>query len=74
MSDSRGCVCVYQYIWVVITWLIWVVVNPMVLYDQVGCVCEISRGPRVPDHFWGNYPRVITQGFWGSEKVGRSDR
>ena len=45
----------------------------MVLYDQVGCVCEISRGPRVPDQFWGNYPRVITQEFWGSEKVGRSD-
>ena len=47
--------------------------STMVLYDQVGCVCEISRGPRVPDQFWGNYPRVITQGFWGSEKVGGSD-
>ena len=43
-------------------------------HGQVGCACEISRGPRVPDHFGGNYPRVITQGFWGSEKVGRSDR
>ena len=45
----------------------------MVLYGQVGCVCEILRGPRVLDQFWANYPRVITQGFWGSEKVGRSD-
>ena len=43
-------------------------------HGQVGYAFEISRGPRVPDHFGGNYPRVITQGFWGSEKVGRSDR
>ena len=35
-------------------------------------MCEISRGPRVPDHFGGSYPRVLTPGFWGSEKVCRS--
>ena len=33
----------------------------------------IKLGQGVPDQFWGNYPRVITQGFWGTEKVGRSD-
>ena len=42
-------------------------------YCQIGCACEISRviGSRV---ILGNYLRVITQGFWGSERVGMPER
>ena len=41
---------------------------------KIARVRKISRGPRVPKWFSRYYPRVITPGFWGSQKVGGSKR
>ena len=45
--------------------------NPQSGMVKLGACVEFQG---VLDHFEENYPRVITLVFWGSEKVGRSER